>query len=167
MEKLRAVPKRPRIHPLVRFLFRRSREAAPYTATSISFSAQPLRSRDSRLFGRPLQSCISLAWFSHTNASRACDTRRSPCSPRPCQRCLPEAPAERLRSLARVRCCLVCSPELLPPRQEWLLWLMRWSSLKCLSFAWPRCRHPSSLFAWCRSGRSWSDHSSVVRFARE
>src|SRR5712664_356691 len=134
MEKLRAVPKRPRIHPLVRFLFRRSREAAPYTSTSISFSAQPLRSRDSRLFGRLPRSCTCPVSSFHTSASQACDPRRSPCSPRPCQRCLPEAPAERLLSLGRERCCQVCSPELLPPlRQEWLLRLMRWISSECFS----------------------------------
>ncbi len=153
MEKLRAAPKRPRIHPLVRFLFRRSREAVPYTASSISFSAQPLRSRDSRLFGRPLRSCTCPVSSFHTSASQACDKRRSPCSPRPCQRCLPEAPAERLRSLARVRCCLVRSPELPPPRKEWLVRLMRWSSLKCFSLAWPRCPHPSSRSVWRRSNR--------------
>src|SRR5260370_40365237 len=130
MEKLRAAPKRPRIHPLVRFLFRRNREAAPYTSTSISFSAQLLRSRDSRLFGRPLRSCTCPVSSFHTSASRACDTRRSPCSPRPCQRCLPEAPAERLRSLARVRCCLVCLTELLPLRQGVLLGLVVWCLLE-------------------------------------
>src|SRR5260370_39482144 len=117
MEKLRAVPKRPRIHPLVRFLFRYSREAVPYTASSISFSAQPLRSRDIRLFGRPPRSCTCPVSSFHTNASQACGTRLSPCLPRPCQRCLPEAPAERLLSLRRERGGLLCFPGVLPPRQ--------------------------------------------------
>jgi hypothetical protein len=154
---------------LLQFLFRCSREAVPYTSSSISFSARPLRPRDSRLFGRPLRSCTFLVSSFHTSACRACDTRRSPCSPRPCQRCLPEAPAERLRTLARVGsreprpevCWRACS-------REQLVRLLRWNFLNCFCSELPRCQHPSSLLSvWRRSSRSWSDHSSVAWFARE
>src|SRR6266852_6244690 len=58
---------------------------------------------DSRLFGRLLQSCTCPVLSFHTSVCRACDRRRNPCSPRPCQRPSPEALADWWVSLRRAR----------------------------------------------------------------